>query len=184
MLSLSDIKDWLGIPSATTTYDTILTNLETRAVAFLENQTDRYFGAPLEFTEILDGNDRDELWLREEPNVIRSVAYRDSLNNAWIEYDVQADYEQDGRRLLRLDDTWPRGRRNLKVVYVAGYSAGNEPDDIKQALFDLIALKFRGRGTESFKSQELGDYKYTKADMQQMPGLTDTLAKYRRVWMG
>lgn len=181
MLQVPEIRDWLGLTS--TDHDAILEDLEERAVEFIEKQTDRYFGEVQSFTDIMDGSGFDVLWLPEAPAALTSVHYRD-VEGVWIAYE-STDYELDGRQLFRLRGfAWPRGRRNIRVIYTAGYTEGAEPADVKQAVLDLIALKYRGRGSEALQSQKIGDYSYTRADISRVPGLNETLAHWRRAWTG
>lgn len=184
MIEVQELKSWLGILSSDTSYDQVLQDLEKRTVVLLENETDRYFGPVKTITEYVNGNGRTEIWLKEKPITITSVSYRDYLDNTWTAY-ATTDYEQHDRVLFRLlNEEWPLGKKNIRVIYTAGYDVGTEPEDIRQAVLDLISMKFRQRGTEGMHSQKLGDYEYTKSDIEKIPFLRSTIARYRRAFIG
>lgn len=182
MVPLSELKDWLDVTG--TDDDNLLTNMEKRAVAFLEEQTNRYFGAERTVVEIVSGAGDDVLWLREPPVSITSVERRDAIGTGWETVD-STYYELDPinqRKLFRLGGyVWAKGRRNYKITYKDGYATGSEPLDVYQAVIDLVAAQYRTMGAEGVKSERMGDYQYTIADINDMPRVRETISAWRRI---
>jgi len=181
MLALEDVKAWLKVTG--TEDDALLTDLEARAQAFLEMQTGRYFGAPKEFVEVLDGG-REALRLLEEPRDDDPTTIEE-WDGAWI--DNLDDVDVTTFWVFRQDRTcWPGGRRHYRVTYTAGYEPDEVPGDIAQAALDLIADKYRYRGNEGLQSETLGQYSYTRADytradIERIPGVQTTVDAWRHV---
>lgn len=74
---------------------------------------------------------------------------------------------------------FPRGRRNVRVDYVAGYAT--IPDDVQEACVQLACdLYYAGNRDSSVKSESLGPYSYTLADRVGVSAKVATLlAPYR-----
>lgn len=129
--------------------DGVLQQYEEAAVAYVERATGRYFGPPAERVEILDPSGADVLWLAEapiaDPAEGRETVVAERRGAEWTDLDAEeTPYELDGRQLYR-EGGWARGRRSVRVTYWAGYSAGNEPADIRQAVLELAALYYEER---------------------------------------
>lgn len=66
--------------------------------------------------------------------------------------------------LERTDGTWGRGSKNITVDYTAGYVL--VPDDIEGACLDIVAAMYgRLEHDPAMRSESLGDYSYTLADL-------------------
>ena len=68
------------------------------------------------------------------------------------------------------------------MIYQFGYAALAEPKRIRQAVLDLVALKFHGRGREGLKGWAAGGVAWTQFDAHdvlQVPGLTRTLGLWK-----
>lgn len=150
MIDLADIKAWLGIQSGDTDQDDALTALEADMVAFVEEQTGRYFGATASKVRVYDGNGLPRLWLRNTPNSITTVEVRGveglGLGSSWTTVDP-GNYDIDGRGLLALYGEWPLGRSNVRVTASEGYASGEEPKDIRRAVMELVESEFHNRQT-------------------------------------
>lgn len=64
---------------------------------------------------------------------------------------------------------WPKGFRNIKVVYVGGYgsspASATMPADLKLALYRIVDVVFaQVRQDLTLKSENLGSYSYTRAE--------------------
>jgi hypothetical protein len=74
------------------------------------------------------------------------------------------------------------------VTYQAGFPVGEEPESLKQVVLDLCSLKFRTKGKEGLRSEQIGDYRYELAGarfdestvLDSIPGLRSTINRYRR----
>lgn len=186
MISLEDLQEYLGVPQDCTEAERwMLQLMEEAAVAFIEGETGHYFGEETSFTQVVDGPGIEVLWLDYLPTTFTSIEYRTAADlSDWTAY-VSADYEQDGRRVHRLGAVWPRGRRNLRVKYDAGYTLGEEPAEIRQAVLSLVNNKWKAKAVGPFKAEKIGDYSYTIAEASQVDeqsGLSamDLIAKWRK----
>lgn len=122
-LTLEQAKRWLGIPSTETGPEDLVSELINEASDAIERITSRKLKA-LELTEYREGRDTNRLLFREYPvNSVASVridassVFTDpSTLLAATEYNVQNGME------LVLSRRIPRGDRNVKLVYNAGYT--------------------------------------------------------------
>lgn len=89
--------------------------------------------------------------------------------------------------MLELYGSWGESSQNIFVDYTAGYVT--IPDDIEIAAKDLVRIMFNRRTVDgSLKSEKLGDYSYTLADMADGGDMPDyvmaTLRRYRNRRVG
>lgn len=195
MIEISELKAWLGNPRGEG-MTSLLTALEARAVDIVTGETERYFGAETGHTEIVGGEGARRLWLNENPSFVTSIEERCHPGDAWTEI---AEGDSDGWELRQANapsGTATVDRKNgfvwrydyeYRVVYDFGYTAGSEPGEIRQAVMDLVALKFAERTRAGLRSESIGDYSYTtladsmgRRDLRAVPGLTETLRRWRR----
>lgn len=172
MIELSSLKEWLGGPSGV---DQILTELEARAVDLVEHEAERHFGASETFTEILAGTGQRTLWLNEAPTAITSVEYRFYPGDSWTEiasgnddgFELRAPSSGAGvARLIRKGGyLWARDYE-YRVIYDFGYEPGSEPPEIRQAVLDLVTMKYNERTTSGMQSETIGDYSYNVAQTE------------------
>lgn len=122
-----------------TSEDAYLTALEAAAVAALERWTGRYYGPVAARTEYLSGTGAQEIWLAETPTTAVTVTSDGTAVDA-------GDFELRGRR-LRHDSAWGSEYypTDLVLTYSAGYAAGAEPADIRQAVLQLVTLWYEER---------------------------------------
>lgn len=144
MISVTDLKFHLNLPTSFTTHDDYLDALEEAAVSYVERVTGRYFGAAGARTEYLSGTGIDTLWLADIPTTITSVTERDSLTDAGTELVEDTDYVVRGNRLVYVSNTWDADYE-YEVVYTAGYAAGAEPADVRQAVKMLVGHWYTNR---------------------------------------
>ena len=187
MITLADLRAWLNVTD--TDSDALLTALEARAVDFVQRETGRYFGPSIARTEILRGDDSDMLRLRERPSAITLLEYRAVTATTWTALAASGAWELHvpmddtgilGAVLYRIGAEWSRDTR-YRVTYPFGYTAGAEPGEIRQAVMDIVELKYIERGRFGLRSETLGDYSYTLGprDVENVPELMDTLARWR-----
>lgn len=84
--------------------------------------------------------------------------------------------------LERTSGSWASGSRNIIVDYTAGYVT--VPSDLQVACNDIVAAMYNRRTRDgALKSEKLGDYSYTLADLQgDIPDTTmATIRRYRDV---
>lgn len=195
MISVEDLLAWLGNPSESDV-DTLLEALEERAVDFIQNETDRYFGADAEQTEYVVGDGSGKLYIRERPADITSVEYRTAPGEAWIAITEGASdgwelrlprSETDGGYLLRKGGSVWTSDYEFRVIYDFGYTAGAEPGEIRQAVIDVVAFLYNERGREGLKSETIGDYSYSimaeatgkRSILTSIPGLERIIQRWK-----
>ena len=184
MIALSDLKEWLGV--TVSTYDTMLTALEARAVAFVEKQTGRYFGAVEAIEWELRGDGSEKLWLPESPvktdGTAAAVADLVVVYRGWPGDDeTTLTHSDDDGFLLRSSQRgrFPRWWLHRKggelwwcgyeydVTTKRGYATSGEPGDIRQLVLDLCALKWNLRDKAGLESETVGGYSYTRSDFDE-----------------
>jgi hypothetical protein len=84
------------------------------------------------------------------------VEFRDGFSGSWTTQSL-TDFEADGYRISRLSASFPGGQnagfgtvfpagaRNVRATYKGGYESA--PDDVKQAIKELVETWFRARVT-------------------------------------
>lgn len=195
MIEIGDLKAWLGNPQGNG-INALLTSLEARAVDILQKELDRYFGSEKTHTEIIEGDGTRRLWLNEAPSSLTSIEERYRPGDSWT---AIAENDSDGWELRapkssagvaavhrKNGHTWRFGYE-YRVVYTFGYAAGSEPPDVRQAVLDLVALKFAERGRAGLRSESIGDYSYTtladsmgRRDLHSIPGWSEVRRRWRR----
>lgn len=148
MISLPLLKAHLKVNEDETADDALIVEMEEAAVAFMENETGKYFGELSEITEVLSANGWAPIWLRatpladsdDTPVLLESRTYP---NGSWAEV-AATDYEIDGQRLYPLA-YWIPGSRTLRLTYWAGSDVGGEPADVRQAVRELVTRMYEKR---------------------------------------
>lgn len=142
MISEADLKAYLG-GSFTAGETTVLTELESRAVALVERATGRYWGASASKTYTLEGSGSESMWIPDEITAVTSVSVRNEIGEDWTALTTD-EYEQVGREFLRSAGVlWPEGRGLVKIVATRGYATGAEPGPIRQLVLDLVNWQYR-----------------------------------------
>ena len=189
MIAEATLKSWLGNPEGEGVTDQ-LAELEEMAVELVQDETGRYFGASTTRTEYIHGDGTNALRLNENPTAITSVERRTAIGDTFeaiVEgdsdgFELRAPSGDPGRAtLLRKSGSWPDGDEH-RVIYEFGYATDAEPKRIRQAVLDLVALKFHGRGREGSKGWAAGGVAWTQFDghdILQVQGLTRTLYMWR-----
>lgn len=190
MIEVSDLTRWLDIATPTDAEMLLLNDLETRAVAFIERQANRHFGASQTFVETFTGLDSSVIWLNESPASITQVRTRAWVGDTWVIVATGDDdgWELRGRRLMRKSPfVWTTGYE-IEVTYDFGYTAGQEPSDIRQLVFDLVKLKWDLRtDAAGVAAEKVGPHSITYAqgtftgELAQIPWVADTLDSWRRL---
>ena len=185
MIAPDDLVDWLGLGVPSTSDLAMVTDLENRAVAFVEQFTDRHFGPTQTFVEIIDAEGKAALWLKEEPGSITQVRERAQPGDTWTAV-VAGDFELRDARLIRTGGSvWTAGNE-VEVTYDFGYESGQEPGGIRQLVIDLVKLKWDLRTVEQgVESERVGPHAVTyargefTADIKQIPWVRETLDAWR-----
>jgi hypothetical protein len=162
------------------TYDAQIQSLIDRAQAIIERETHWYFGEPRAADQHMDGTGTDTLVLRQAPvDVDDLVVYHRSGPTAVWTVLAATEYEASGRLLL-VAGKWARGRRNFRATYQDGFT--EPPGDVAQLLLELVSAKWKRRGEgEDMQSETIGDYSYTRADLEKQPTWQTVKNNWRRL---
>jgi hypothetical protein len=150
VIPLQDLKLHLKVDADVTADDTLIVAMEEAAVAYLQNETGRYFGESGEITEILSANGWASIWLQAAPitddeDYFPFLLERRSTPSGDWEVVDSTDYEVDGYRLYPLS-YWTPARRTLRATYYSSaYAEGAEPPDVQQAVRELVTRMYKYR---------------------------------------
>lgn len=165
LVRLVEIKQYLGLEDDDSD-DEIIQDIENAVADFVEEYTGRHFGSIQTFQNVINGTGTRVIWLENEPTSFTSVEERDSPDTSTWDTVDSTDYEVHGRKLFNLEGDWKRGRLNYRVNYDAGYNKEDLPSQIRLAIKELVAWKYRKIGKEGIRRERIGDYSYTVADVQ------------------
>ena len=152
LITLQQYKDFAGLTGVT--MDARINVIIDSVSELVKNYcgtsfVDDYSSNKTEYFDIHD-SETTRVMLDEGPiNAVSSVSERESQADAYVtlitensdssgkyEYIVDTMTDSIIRTNENIDKAFPKGRRSVKVVYTAGYSAC--PEDLKLALFDLV----------------------------------------------
>ena len=191
MISVATLQEHLGVEGQEAT----LTRLEQGVVRFLQSWIPRYLGPVRQRSWVLDGGsvkiaglifhgqDATEILLPEEIAFedLVSVEHRDHPSLPWEALDDGLEaYEIDGRGLYRRTNSWPAGRRNIRVTFNEGFEEDQGPEGVVLVALELIQAKWEARQAAGIKSEQVGDLKVTYADFERVPGLNLALNDLKR----
>lgn len=192
LTTLARLKAHLGI--TTNTDDVKLENILEGSSAFVEqwfNNVGRAIAKVVGQTDLIDGRDSPRIFTRFRPIITVTSVHEDQNQDfipaSLLDPDTFRVYKEIG--MIKLAHINPRreffhgphafffwGTQNIQVIYDAGFEV--VPQDIQQAIV-MIAAAFRGQaGREDKKSERLGDYGYTLAEIEKMPAVQGLLANY------
>lgn len=144
LTTLAAAKDFLEIPTADTSQDAKVERFINAASSAIENYCSRKFKSQT-FTEYHDGRQSNSILLQQYPATKPTVV---AIDGTWA-FDSTSelnsnDYDvlENGWLTLR-SSVFPRGNRNIKVTYVAGYST--IPSDVSEACLMLVEYFYMHR---------------------------------------
>ena len=165
LTTLAKVKEFLGIGDTAT--DAVLTTLVSQVSAAVEAHCRRTF-ADTNYTEHHDGDLAREIPLRQYPIISITSVHEDPARtfaaSALISSD---DYTFNGPSgILLIDYRLPRGNRNVKVVYRAGYAT--LPPDVVLATNAWVGAIYNRRKSGGSMSESLGNFS-TSYEVGPMP---------------
>ena len=191
IISVANLRDWIGFPA---------TGPTAREVAALEaiangvtDATEKYLGRPVvgrTRTEYLDGSGGRELALQYSPVVSITTLQSLTGHDATVyETFVAGDYLLDSEvgRVMLWSKGFPTGRKNIKVVYIPGWTLATVPANIVLGLrlwgLQLFKAWNGGAAQEEIVSQSL-DGQTTVFRVDVMPKKVEGILKpYRQIVM-
>lgn len=177
MIALADLKALLGVTTAAD--DALLTLLEAAAAGFVARYTGRYFGAEKSVVEYPIGIN-GMLYLSEIPKA--NTLALETMSGTTGTAVAAAEYLLEGRTLHHVYGVWSPSPRAYRATYTAGYLVNAEPSEIRAAVLDLVATRYRQKGREGLQSESIGGYGYTLADVSKSDqSVFLTLDLWRRV---
>jgi hypothetical protein len=137
LVTLNEMKDYLGIPLATTTYDGFLTEQITVISDAIEKYCGRKF-ASATYTQTIY---KDQFENRDDKTVYLLHYPLQTVNSIQLDTITVTGYriEYDYGRLTKIDG-FVNGGEELIINYTAGYST--IPSPIKQTVYSLVEEKY------------------------------------------
>ncbi|MFX1253970.1 MAG: head-tail connector protein [Promethearchaeota archaeon] len=173
-ITVTELKTYLKITDSSE--DTNLATLVASVNEFIPNYTNRTWDLTTYTEELYDGSGHAALILRNRPVVSISeilvntvaVTERSDVNEiGWYIY----NYDHG---IVYNNNLWMRGRGNIQVTYVAGYTnAAALPKDLKHACLELASFFRTMRGKSGIVSEALGSYSYSLMNNPAMFGMLD-----------
>lgn len=147
MISLADLKTALRI--TTTRDDGYLAGLEAAAVAMVQRETGRFFGAQESVTEYIIGGDDDTLFLTDPCSSLpTTVKERSTIGGDPTTITASADdgYVLRGTmKLVRKAGNLWTYKYEYEVTYTRGYAANTEPAEIRQLVTQIVSEWYERR---------------------------------------
>jgi hypothetical protein len=153
--------------SSDTTDDELLEQLEREELALFEQRTNRYFGTVTTLTEVLgisgravgvasihtgDTGARGSTTLRLRAPVVSLTSVQVNSwggfisGGGWTSPWALSVFDVDGNVLsFNNGGVFPWGRRHIRVVYEGGYVEGEEPADVRGAIKERVAQRYKNR---------------------------------------
>lgn len=142
-ITLKDVREYLDVKDEDASSYALIETLIAQVQAIVETEKcGRTFGSSV-FTEILDGDGCDSVLLKQYP-IIELQSIWDDLGREYgedteLDVDDIAVYEDEGK-LVFVNNFFQQGKKNIKVVYRAGYAT--IPADLKLALIKFTAAEY------------------------------------------
>ena len=160
LITTEDFKQHIEIN--TNEHDDMIALYIESVTEFINEYLKRSIEEQSNVTEYFDGDDlNDHINLSSYPLTDTTTfvfQYRTGSysNPTWNDFDE--DYYQVDEEIGQiLTDSMYDGRRNIKVVYSAGFAKDDIPKAIKTACLKLVAKIYNKKRSDGFKDESLGD---------------------------
>jgi len=190
LVSLADTREHLGVPATNTDFDTIIERFINATTDRIEKITGRRLAQRASITEYHDGIGNDSFLLNEWPcakptevwidsNSLFTTA-EDQLDTADYELELSTRGEGVGIVLIGCRRLFPRGKRNVKIVYDGGYAT--VPYDLQDAAFWGVEFLWNMRSDDSIGTMVKGKNQENVTFREAMPQyIQDTIDAYTRL---
>lgn len=168
-VTLNEVKEALDI--TTGDHDAKLNGYINRATDLIENYCQRNFLQATYTNEEYQGNGTYYMQLRSYPiQSITDISYRTSIdftNPNWTSiasrlYEVAIEGKTNAGRVYSVWG-WPVGGavNNYRFTYSGGYAMADIPEDLKEALMEIVSHLFNARKRDPMlMGEQLGNYNY------------------------
>lgn len=195
LTTVQAVKDYLRIAPEDTSNDSSLERQINAVSEWLERYCNRHFEKSI-YTELHIGHGRENLLLEQYPILsVESITVNENAVSA-SEYEIRSE-----EGILYRERLWPaksflegldwdpiQGKRNIEVVYTAGYVLPKDdstetprtlPYDLEDACIQLVAIRHEKRGSEHLSSETIGPLKSDFIDGIP-PHIESVLNKYKK----
>ena len=162
IVTLDEVKTYLYGTIVPASYDDLFTQLITEVEDEIKSYTGVVIGTDTEYitttNETRDGLGSFEIRTKLKP--VRSLTKIEIKNSAfeWVvdtyEDLTLVDYD-DG--VVHTRYNYPKGNRNLRISYKAGYLTGEVPNDLKRCAIMMVISAFNKRESIGYSSQNVLD---------------------------
>jgi hypothetical protein len=181
LTSLANVKQYIGIATAVTTDDLLLSRLISALSTFVQSWLSRTI-LSASYTDTVDGVGGSKLQFANYPvTAVSNLLINGRAVPAAAVPAVQgwSGYVWTPTQIALQGYCFTRGYSNIVVNYTAGFAA--VPLDLEQACIEVIALRYKQRDQIGFVSKAIGGETVT-FNIKDMPASCLTvLQNYRRV---
>jgi hypothetical protein len=198
IISLADMKAYLGIESTDTDNDDVIEDMINACGTMFDNEVNRKLEAQT-YTIYMDGTGTQSIFVPSYPIISITSVNIDSDrvfgSDTLVNSGDYVFYPDTGEICFFKADypvrhtSFSRGRQNVKVVYVGGYTFSGTsitlPYDQRKAAKDQIKFKFKKwqDGTEGISSYSTLNNNQTLVESTDiLPMVTRVLDKYRNYY--
>jgi hypothetical protein len=161
LVDLDPFKGYVKVPLAVLTQDSLLRDFINEASALCESYCGRKF-RELIYTEIRNGSKTPEMILRQWPVTAVTSVHIDSNHLFPVEtlidpadYMISKDINDEGIIVELFSQVYPQGRKNVKIIYTAGYALfADVPGDLQLACKRVAAYYYKQQQQEDFTETE------------------------------
>lgn len=190
LTTLETVKTDLSVPSSNTKYDDLLQRFINLATERIERFTDRMLSQRTDLEEYHSGLAANRVLLGQWPAEKPSEVWIDSSSQFTdaskqldpTEYNVIQNSRGEGYELVLLSGCsyrlFPKGTRNIKVVYNAGYSP--IPDDLEGLCIATVDWLYKTRADDSMNVQTKGKNQENVTFLEDLPLFFQEILNYYR----
>lgn len=188
LTTLATAKEHIGIPTANTTFDARVIRYINAATAKIETYCDRMFKQRTGIVEYQDGFANNRLLLNQWPALKPTEVWIDLTGDFTdIKYQLSdSDFELDRSArgegigvVLRNGRIFPRGTRNVKLLYDAGFTT--IPADLEDCCLWTMEYLYDMQNDHRIGVSQKGKNQENTTFRDDLPALVkDTLTAYKR----
>lgn len=167
LVTLNDIKTWIGIEILNTEHDAVLTLIGEAIEKSVLNYTETQFALQTVTGELVDGNQSDVITPRNAPiDSVQGLYFGVESDGTGGNLIDPADYSVSEDSITMRHIGSPRGRYMIRIDYKWGYNG--VPSDVKLAILQASEAEFRRKGRKSIgiggRSKKDESERYTGGD--------------------